>query len=83
MIVSDLIQWSSNMIRGIPGTIRIGGAGFLDAVVISPIIAVLLVELIGETREKIQGGTSQNKSQETKFSRPFGEVIHNDQKDKK
>ncbi len=87
IVVSDLIQWIVNMVRDIPGTIRMGGAGFLDAVVLSPIIAVLLVELIGETREKMQGGTSENKSQEKKFSQPLlnnvREVYHNAQKNKK
>jgi len=33
--------------------IRLGGAGVFDSIVISGIFAVLLVEIIGETREKI------------------------------
>ncbi|TZE81970.1 DUF1614 domain-containing protein [Calorimonas adulescens] len=70
IIISDIIQWVVNIINNIPGTIRMGGAGFMDAVIISSVIAVLLVEVIGETREKLQGGTSQNKSQETSFSGP-------------
>lgn len=87
IIISDLIQWVVNMVTGIPGTIRMGGAGFMDAVILSPIIAVLLVEIIGETREKIQGGTSKDKSRETRFSKPMfngtEEVNGNVQKDKK
>lgn len=87
IIISDLIQWIVNMVMGIPGTIRMGGAGFMDAVILSPIIAVLLVEIIGETREKIQGGTSKDKLRETRFSKPLfnstEEANHNVQKDKK
>lgn len=34
----------------------IGGAGAFDSIVISGILAVLLADLIGETRERLQGG---------------------------
>lgn len=36
--------------------VRLGGAGAFDSIVISGLFAVLLAELIGETRERIQGG---------------------------
>lgn len=36
----------------------IGGAGVFDAIVISGILAILLADLIGETRERLQGGPS-------------------------
>ncbi|RYD02942.1 hypothetical protein N752_22410 [Desulforamulus aquiferis] len=36
----------------------IGGAGAFDAIVISGIFAILLADLIGETRERLQGGPS-------------------------
>ena len=42
--------------RGIPGSIRIGGAGAFDSIVLSGIFAILLAEVIGETRERLQGG---------------------------
>ncbi|MDI6602396.1 MAG: DUF1614 domain-containing protein [Thermoanaerobacteraceae bacterium] len=87
IIISDLIQWIVNMVRGIPGTIRMGGAGFMDAVILSPIIAVLLVEIIGETREKLQSGTSKNKAQETRFASSLfnttREADHNVHRNKK
>ena len=36
-----------------------GGAGAFDATVIAGVFAVVLAEVIGETREKIQGGTAK------------------------
>ncbi|SHF03552.1 DUF1614 domain-containing protein [Desulforamulus putei] len=40
----------------------IGGAGAFDSIVISGILAILLADLIGETRERLQGGpTSEGK----------------------
>lgn len=39
-----------------PGRVNMGGAGALDAVVLSGIIAVLLAEFVGELRERLQGG---------------------------
>jgi hypothetical protein len=35
---------------------RIGGAGVFDTVIIAGILAVLLAEIIGESREAMQGG---------------------------
>ncbi len=35
---------------------RIGGAGAFDTIVVAGILAVLLAELIGESREALQGG---------------------------
>ncbi|KKM08810.1 hypothetical protein SY88_22145 [Clostridiales bacterium PH28_bin88] len=52
----DVFDWVTLQARGIPGNISIGGAGALDAIVLSGVVAVLLAELIGETRERLQGG---------------------------
>lgn len=41
---------------GTPGVVAVGGAGLFDAVVISGLLAVLLAELVGELRERLQGG---------------------------
>ncbi|MDF2875733.1 MAG: hypothetical protein K0R22_2416, partial [Sporomusa sp.] len=41
---------------GIPGTTAIGGAGAFDVTIIAGIVAVMIAELVGETREKLQGG---------------------------
>jgi uncharacterized membrane protein len=41
---------------GTPGTVHIGGAGAFDSIVIAGLVAVLLAEILGETRERLQGG---------------------------
>ncbi|MBM7854638.1 putative membrane protein [Desulfohalotomaculum tongense] len=38
------------------GTVAIGGAGAFDVTVLSGIVAVLLAEIFGELRERLQGG---------------------------
>jgi uncharacterized membrane protein len=43
------------------GTVAIGGAGAFDAIVLAGIVAVLLAEIIGEVRERIQGGPSSER----------------------
>ena len=35
---------------------HIGGAGAFDSLILAGILAVLLAELVGETRERLQGG---------------------------
>jgi uncharacterized membrane protein len=52
----DLIQLIWLSVTGIPGTVNIGGAGAFDSIVIAGLVAILLAELIGETRERLQGG---------------------------
>ncbi|AEM78987.1 Protein of unknown function [Thermoanaerobacter thermohydrosulfuricus] len=59
IMLANVMQAVSNYLTGTRGAVPIGGAGFFDSVVISMIIAVFLSEIIGETREKIQGGTSK------------------------
>ncbi|NSW81956.1 MAG: DUF1614 domain-containing protein [Syntrophothermus sp.] len=49
---------------GGPGVVHVGGAGAFDALVLSGILAVLLAEVIGEIRERLQGGpSSQGRSE--------------------
>lgn len=38
------------------GTSALGGAGAFDVTIIAGLVAVMTAELVGETREKIQGG---------------------------
>lgn len=59
IVIADIAQVVLNIVNNTPGVIKIGGAGVIDAVVISGIIAVLLAEFIGEAREKLQGGTNK------------------------
>ncbi|MDI6870621.1 MAG: DUF1614 domain-containing protein [Bacillota bacterium] len=39
-----------------PGRIVVGGAGAFDTIVVAGVVAVLLAEVLGETREKLGGG---------------------------
>jgi len=59
VLLADLGQWIENLLRGVPSRLRLGGAGAVDAVVISGFLAVLLAEVIGELRERLQGGTAK------------------------
>jgi len=56
IILSDLVHFVTVLKSGVVGTTAIGGAGAFDVVIISAVIAVMIAEVVGETREKIQGG---------------------------
>lgn len=56
IVVSDIVHLVTLMGLGIAGTTNIGGAGAFDVVLIAGIVAVMVAELVGETREKMQGG---------------------------
>lgn len=59
IVLSDLAQAVVNWYTGSPGRTVFGGAGAFDATVIAGVFAVVLAEVVGETREKIQGGTEK------------------------
>lgn len=50
--LSGVLLWS----QGVNQAIRLGGAGALDAIVLSGVVAVLLCELFGELMERIAAG---------------------------
>ncbi len=56
VMFSDIANYLWLMTTNTPGRVDIGGAGALDTLVLSSIFAVLLVEIIGELRERLQGG---------------------------
>jgi hypothetical protein len=56
VVVNDLIYATQLAVRGYPGRTVIGGAGVFDTVVVAGLLAVLLAELVGETRERLEGG---------------------------
>ncbi|EGO64914.1 DUF1614 domain-containing protein [Acetonema longum] len=56
IILSDIVHMVTILGMGIPGTTNIGGAGAFDVVIIAGVVAVMIAELVGETREKLQGG---------------------------
>jgi uncharacterized membrane protein len=59
IVISDIIYLLERTILNLPGSTVIGGAGVFDTSVVAAVIAVGLAEIIGEAREKIQGGTSK------------------------
>lgn len=56
VLLLDIFHFIYLFTTGVPGTVHIGGAGAFDSIVIAGIIAVMLAELIGEGRERLQGG---------------------------
>lgn len=56
ILLGDIINLIQLYVGGIPGRVSIGGAGVFDTIVIAGILAVIIAELVGETRERIQGG---------------------------
>jgi uncharacterized membrane protein len=58
IVLSDLVQGLINWYTGMPGQTSFGGAGAFDVTIISGVFAVVLAELIGESRERMQGGTA-------------------------
>lgn len=56
VFILDVVQFFYLMRTGVPGRVHLGGGGAFDSLVMSGILAVLLAEVIGETRERLQGG---------------------------
>lgn len=54
--IYDLGHYISLISSNTRGTTHLGGAGSFDNTVIAAVLAVFLAEIIGETRERLQGG---------------------------
>ena len=52
VLLGDLTQGIVSRAQGLSTPIRFGGAGAFDAVILSGIVAVIMAELVGETRER-------------------------------
>jgi uncharacterized membrane protein len=61
LLISDLLAVIEVLTRRIPSTNAIGGAGVLDSIVLGGLIAVGLAELVGESRERLQGGPAEDR----------------------
>lgn len=59
VILADLAYFLQLLVTRTPGRASIGGAGAYDTVVLAGLLAVLLAEVIGETREKLSGGSAE------------------------
>ncbi|MHB9094719.1 MAG: DUF1614 domain-containing protein [Eubacteriales bacterium] len=56
VMLLDVFNWIYLEMTGTPGRVHIGGAGAFDSIVLAGFVAVLLAEVIGESRERLQGG---------------------------
>ena len=56
----DIVHGIYLITSGIPGLVHFGGGGMYDTVILSGVLAVCLAELIGESRERIQGGPKED-----------------------
>lgn len=56
VLLLDLANLVELVLTRVPGRVVIGGAGAFDTIVVAGIVAVLLAEILGETREKLGGG---------------------------
>lgn len=56
VILSDVLVGIINWTRGVNQAVHLGGAGALDAVVLSGVTGVMLCELFGEIIERMQTG---------------------------
>jgi uncharacterized membrane protein len=61
ILIADIIHWIELLSTGVPGSVSFGGAGTFDATVLAGILAVGLIELVGEAREHVvkQGATER------------------------
>lgn len=66
MVLMDLISRMELLIRGVTarGTLVIGGTGIFDGIVVTGFIALGLAEVVGEVRERVQGGPSMDRPEE-------------------
>ncbi len=80
IVLSDIIHMVTLLNAGIPGRTDIGGAGVFDVTIIAGIVAVMVAELVGETREKLQGGPVLNTRRPEglyEFSEELGKDMNN------
>lgn len=61
IILFQVLDFILQARTGASATLALGGAGFFDAVVLSGVISVGLAEVVGETRERLQGGPSEER----------------------
>ncbi len=59
ILLADLIHLVRAFVTELPTRVILGGAGIFDTMVLAGLIAVGIAEVIGETRERVQGGPSQ------------------------
>jgi len=56
VVILDIVDYLTVLFTGVRSTISIGGAGVFDVIVLSGVFAIGFAEIVGETRERLQGG---------------------------
>ena len=59
LLALDIVHIVEAGLGGYNAPTRIGGAGAFDTIVVAGILGVLIAELIGESREALQGGAAE------------------------
>ncbi|GAW32451.1 hypothetical protein JDF658_22160 [Carboxydocella sp. JDF658] len=59
LMLADVFQLVWYYAKGRSGFVSFGGAGAFDTYILAGVLAALLAELIGETRERLQGGPAR------------------------
>ncbi|MDI9463164.1 MAG: DUF1614 domain-containing protein [Bacillota bacterium] len=78
LLLTDIYSRVEIAVRGGSGSMVIGGAGVFDAVVVGGVLALLLSEIFGEARERIQGGPEDGRPdslREALTDAEFGEEL--------
>ena len=63
-VIADIWSAAEVWAQGVSQPLRLGGAGAMDVIVISGIVAVLLAEFVGELLERMTRGTHRDESRE-------------------
>lgn len=79
ILLTDVIHLIRAFAVNLPTTVAIGGAGVFDTIILAGIIAVGLAELVGETRERIQGGPEIDHGGQALKNKEFMENQTNDE----
>ncbi len=61
ILLADVAQAVVNAATGVAFSLKLGGGGMFDAVVISGVLAVAFAELFGELRERLQGAPKRDR----------------------
>ena len=59
VLLLDVVDIFYYLNTGLRGTVAFGGAGIIDVTFMAAVVAVLLAEIIGEGRERLQGGPKE------------------------
>ncbi|NLW56454.1 MAG: DUF1614 domain-containing protein [Firmicutes bacterium] len=70
IILADIAHAIEAALTGIDAPTSIGGAGVLDTIVLAGLIGVLFAEVIGESRERLQGGPVRSEERPEQLEEP-------------